>query len=585
MLAILRKIFLSAALTFLLGTRAVFAMPEIMPLEKVQSGMNGVAYTIIDNSGAIEPFDVKIIGLMDNGKGSAKMIMARASGSVIEKTGGVLQGMSGSPVYIDGKLVGALSAGLKEMSPYTFFITPIESMLQIWDMPDAKAANPYAPSVQFYNELIDAEAQPEEQAAIFFSGFDSSGLDFLKREMKPFGFKNFYAASGASANGKIDYNGTLEPGSAMGVAVVCGDFLVGATGTVTAVDNKRILGFGHPFTHAGNVNFFMTDSAVIGSVSGMDGNGVKIASVGSIIGRINQDREAGVAGILGNFPSVVPITVTIHDTTLGKTETYTASIAYNENLVAKLGAAIAYTALSKTADSLSESTVSVDFGIQTNVAENGVLSRKNMFYHASDVGQLAVTELLQALNLVCSNTTAESNIFGIDVTMTLDRERRTASLVSAVPDKKIVKPGETVNLTVTLQPYRKPEETIVVPYTIPIARKEGPMVLDLHGGALVPVQVANGVITPSTGTPSKIYNDRIKAIANANRNNQLIVELGAASAPKTAKELKEEIKRAKKAQARLAKLGIKPAAAANSKIDTGYIIDNVIQVTVNVDKI
>ena len=118
-------------------------MPEIMPLDNVKSGMTGIAYTVVDNSGIIEPFNVDIIGLMDNGKGSNKMIMAKASGALIDKTGGVLQGMSGSPIYIDGKLVGALAAGLKEMSPYTFFITPIENMLQLWNMPDPKAENKY----------------------------------------------------------------------------------------------------------------------------------------------------------------------------------------------------------------------------------------------------------------------------------------------------------------------------------------------------------------------------------------------------------------------------------------------------------
>ena len=129
-------------MTVLLPTRTE-AMPEIMPLDQIENGMSGKAYTVVDNSGVIEPFDVDIIGLIDNGKGSTKMIMAKASGDVINKTGGVLQGMSGSPIYVDGKLVGALAAGLKEMSPYTFFITPIESMLPMWDMPDPKAANKY----------------------------------------------------------------------------------------------------------------------------------------------------------------------------------------------------------------------------------------------------------------------------------------------------------------------------------------------------------------------------------------------------------------------------------------------------------
>ena len=620
-----KKFFLIASAIFFLAGAKVFAMPEILTLDKLESGMRGVGYTIIDNSGKIEPFNVDIIGLMDNGKGSQKSIMARASGSVIEKTGGMLQGMSGSPIYVDGKLVGALAAGLKEMSPYTFFITPIESMLKLWDMPDDKAINQYmkiatVDEVQEVEEEIKPEEEVlleeenkiaeesaeipdtekksteektvEEKSAIFFSGFDTSGLKFLQNEMKPLGFEKYFTVSTSQNGAILKPDATLQPGGAMGVAVVFGDFLVGATGTVTAVEGKKVLGFGHSFTHAGNVNFFMTDSAVIGTISGENGPGVKIASVGNIIGRINQDRESGVAGIIGKFPAVVPISVTVKDNELNTSESYNATIAYNENLIPKLGASIAYTALSKTADSLAESTVDVDFKIKTNVADGGIFSRQNTFYNTSDVGQVAIVELLQALTTICSNTTAESNIFAIDVTMTRDSERRTASLISAVPDKKKVKPGETVNLTVTLQPYRKSAETVVVPFTVPITRPEGSLILDLHGGSLVNVAqvqattASAGVILPSTKTPEQSYKEKIKSLQSAGKNNQLVVEINAASNIKTEKDLKKEMLRVKKLQEKLKKQGKNILAAQKeTKIDTNYIIDNVIQVTLEVEKL
>lgn len=623
MRSLFKCLFSILSVVFIMIPQAAFAIPEIMPLDKIENGMSGVAYTVVDNSGIIQPFNVDIIGLIENGKGSSKMIMAKASGSVMEKTGGILQGMSGSPVYINGKLVGAVSSGLKEMSPYTFFITPIESMLKLWDMPDDKAQiiknvteveeekksedektseeekksddektsdtekNLTEEKTSDTEKESDKKLETEEKSALFFSGFDSSGLNFLKNEMQPLGFKNFFAMSTSGANNTVKYDASLEPGSAVGVAVVCGDFVIGATGTVTAVDNKKILGFGHPFTHGGNVNFFMTDSSVIGSVSGENGNGVKIAKVGNIIGRINQDREAGVAGILGKFPSTVPITVTVKEPSTNSEETYNASIAYNENLIPKIGASIAYTALSKTADSLAESTVTVDFGIKTNVVESGTLTRKNMFYNSTDVGQVAIMELLQALNIVCSNTTEESNIYGIDVTMTMETERKTASLISAVPDKTKVKPGETVNLTVTLQPYRKPNEILIVPYTVPFSRQEGPMTLDLHGGSLVQVNATNiaGIVKPSNNSPAKNYEEKIKALLNTGKNNQLVIEPGASAEVKSDKELKKDIERAKKAQERFLKSGKKVPTIKEAKFDTGYIIDNVIQVVINVDKV
>ena len=617
---ILSKLFLTVALIIFVLTNTALAMPEIFPLDQLKSGMWGKAYTVVDGSGKIEQFDVKIVGMTDDGKGSKRMIMAEASGDVIRRTGGVLQGMSGSPVYIDGKLVGALAATLKEMNPYTFFITPIEYMLEMWNLPDPKAQVNYfkiakeepvedenksqeetsAPedktkleestaeessaeessAEESSTEESSAEESTEEMSAFYLGGFNSDGAKFLSKTL---GLKDLQAAPSTAERG-LKLDATLEPGSALGVAIIYGDFSMGATGTVTAVDGKRILAFGHPFTHSGNVNFFMTDASVIGSISGANSTGIKLAGIGNIIGRINQDRESGVAGILGTFPAVVPITVTIKDTALNKEETYNANIAYNENLVPKLGASIAYTALSKMADSLAESTVDIDFNIKTDSVTSGEISRKNMFYNSSDVGQVAVLELMQALNLVCSNTTQESNIFGVNVNIAFETERRTASIVSIAPDKKKVKPGETVNLMVELQPYRKPTEKVVLPYTVPLTARQGNLTLEIHGGALVPVNQAlanTGIITADS---NKSYEDKIKDFLKTGKNNQLVVEVGPSNTTKTDKEIRRDIAQAKRAQARLKKEG-KTSKKVDSKVDTNYIIDNVMRTTINVDKV
>ena len=569
--------------------------------------MTGKAYTVVDGSGKIENFDIKIIGLTDEGKGSNRMIMAQASGEIIKRTGGILQGMSGSPVYVDGKLIGALSATLKEMDPYIVFITPIESMIELWTLPDPKAQVNYfktAKTAEEENKPDESETKEkstapveetaevketpeiietpevEELGAIYLSGFDSSGAKFLQQTL---GLKNLQSAPTKFERG-LDLNATLEPGSALGVAVIYGDFSLGATGTVTAVDGKKILAFGHPFTHAGNVNYFMTDASVIGSVSGTLGNGVKLAGIGNIIGRVNQDRESGIAGILGTFPAVVPITVTIHDNALNKEETYNATIAYNENLVPKLGASIAYTALSKMADSLAESTVEVDFNVKTDAIDSGELTRKNMFYNSSDVGQVAVLELMQALNLVCSNTKQESNIFGVNVNISFDTERRTASIVSVTPDKKKVKPGETVNLTVELQPYRKPTEKVVLPYTVPLTARQGNLSLEIHGGALVPVNQALANAGIITADSNKSYEDKIKDFLKTGKNNQLVIEVGSSGEPKTEKQIRKDIAQAKRVQARLKKEG-KTLQKSDNKVDTNYIIDNVMRTTLSVEKV
>ena len=617
MRSLFQKLFLLIFPLLFILSQSVSAMSEIMPLNQVKGGMNGVGYTVIDSSGQIKPFNVEIVGLVGGGKGGSTMIMARASGEMMNLTGGVLQGMSGSPVYVDGKLIGALSASYKEMSPYTFFIKPIEEMLLLWNLPDKRALDKPAilqikksddDEIKTDSEEIktnsedaaksdeenksdteeiksDDENLGEEKTVIFFSGFDTNGLNFLRNELSPLGFKEFYAAPAAGSRTLIKHNATLTPGAAMGVAVVCGDFTVGATGTVTAVDDKKILGFGHPFAHGGNVNYFLTEASVLGPISGMNGSGMKIANVGDIIGRINQDRSAGVAGIIGNFPNVVPITVHVKNNSLDTDETFHASIAYNENLLPKLGTAIAYTALSKVADSLAESTVAVDFNIKTNITEDGNLARKNMFYNDSDVGQVAVVELLQALNLVCSNVTAESDVFDIEVNMVIDNERKTASLISAKPDKEKYKAGEKVKFEIKIQPYRKPVETVELTYTLPLTTRDGKVTFDVHGGALVPATQAppQGVVLPSTEPPEKEYEKKIRSFVNLGRNNQIVIEPAATPAPKNDKERKAALEQAKKIQERVLKSGKKKSAPQSQRFDSDYIIDNVIQVSVNVE--
>ena len=218
---ILSKLFLTVALIIFAMSNTAQAMPEIFPLDQLKSGMSGKAYTVVDGSGKIESFDVHIVGMTDDGKGSKRMIMAEASVMPTMRTSGILQGMSGSPVYINGKLIGALAATLKEMDPYTVFITPIESMLELWTLPDPKAQVNHFKTVQIEEEESKSDepetkdestaesdeakkvevadkneptVEPvkdtpkvEEVDALYLSGFDANGAKFLLREL---GLKN-----------------------------------------------------------------------------------------------------------------------------------------------------------------------------------------------------------------------------------------------------------------------------------------------------------------------------------------------------------------------------------------------------------
>ena len=694
-----------AAMCFATAAVPAHAMDPILPFRDVKGGMTGTAYTVVDSSGEIRSFDVDIVGNMDNGKGSSRMIMARARGPVIEQAGGILQGMSGSPVYVNGRLVGAVAAGIKEMTPYTFFITPIEDMMKLWTMPDTKnktrlktvnmhkvveerkkqaakekeeenkkaetsgnailnrimdviheaedtskemkakqeadekekaetekaeaekaksatvetadqaaaedtakvkaAADTPAKEAAEAAAAAEDKAQAEDEKALtkqpkavmYLSGFSQPGIDFLQKNV-PIGRDVTFMPMGVRTEGEGNtlYNASLKPGSAVGVAIVYGDFAVGATGTVTAVDGKKILGFGHPFLHRGNVNYFMTDATVVGTISGQS-NGMKIANIGNIIGRISQDRETGIAGTICDFPTVVPVKVRIKDTTLGRTDDYGARIAYDEDFLPELSGGIAYAAMTKTSDTLAGSTANVHFTIRTNAAEGGKFERSNMFYNTADVGQIAVGELMQAMSIVCSNTEQESDIVDVQVDVQMENGRKTAMLVSAVPDKATVKPGDLVKFTTTIKPYRRDKETLLIPYRVPVTAPEGPLTLDIRGGGVAPIaqlkllqQTGLDLIAQEDKTATT--KDKLQGLKRTGRNNEIIIAPGAQAQVMTPAQQRKAAREAAKAareaaQQRKFSFSLnkpKNENAGETKFTTNYIIDNVIHSTLQVER-
>ena len=739
----LKKKMLALGLSLYLSTgmAAAASLPPTLPLSEVYPGMEGTAYTVVDETGEILPFHVDIVGTFEEGS-STNRIMAKASGPVVERTGGALQGMSGSPVYVDGSLVGALSAGIKGMSLYTFFITPIDEMLPIWDMPDYKAVHlkkdekkkeaEAAPEgeekagegepqqegesraklekealpelaeeraqdhgrkplkkakdknaekvkesqdgkgsgkgesaaakdpatekkpaetgkkpadaakkpaeagkkhadaakkpaetgkkpkdaekkpAEAAKEAADAAEQPaakkhetEAKSALYLAGFGSSGSSYMEEKLASIGFKagDMPAFGTPTPGAHVVYDASLSPGSAIGVAVVYGDFSVGATGTVTAVDEKRVLAFGHPFLHKGNVNYFMTEAKVIGTISGPT-EGMKIASIGNIIGRINQDREAGVSGIIGAFPESGPMRVRVKDTSLGYDKKFTAQIAYDEDFLPILVPGIAYAAMGKTSDTVGEATANLKFTIRTTAVEDGRIERSNMYYTGSDVGQASVGELAQVVSLLCQNTDEAADVTSIDVDIEMESVRKTASLISAVPEKPSVKPGETVNFRTTIKPFRKEKEELLIPYHVPESQAPGVLSLDVRGGSFIPVttallQNALGIDTSVEEDKTQTTADKVKQFLQLGKNNEIIVAPAIASnlplSPEAKKEAKKRLKKAESAQQEKQKsqgkrvdlLGQQAKKKGNpleTKVETGYVIDNVIHTSLMIEE-
>lgn len=692
------KFLVTVCFMLLLSTNSVLAMPIIMTTEELQPGMIGYAETVVQGKQKVN-FNVEIIGILNSGKGSSKQILARAYGPIIDETNGVIHGMSGSPVYVDGKLIGAVARAVGEdVLPYKFYVTPIEEMLEIWNLPDPLAnvnksnisivkiptLDEFVKNQETFDENIDKEvekykskhlATPEGQESIkgkaqkrleeilsgldieteedkqktveetqtdkiidelskddenatsklqehialsnfllkslrkqndmeasdfatklkipiYVAGFSDRAVGFLADKLKA---KNMVPyATGVSIGSQINdntsdvkTNATLTAGDPVGVVMAYGDFSAGGTGTVTAVDGDKILGFGHAMTYKGNVNYFMTEADVIGSAGGIL-NGVKVSSFGKIIGRINQDRFSGVSGILHQYPASIPVRVKIVDENLGRERTYVSKIAYDEDILPTLASSIVYASMDRTADRASFGTTKIKFSIMTDEVPEGKFERENMFYDPKDVGQFTVGELTQALYFLCTNMNKPSNILDVKVDVDMSSSRKTASIISAVPDREEAKPGELVNFKVTLKPYRRENVVIDVPYTIPKTQQNGQMLLEVKGGGFI--QLAQIMQSGLVVTPQDIGQlstaDRLNDLKNLNKNNEVVISpiVDIQSDSEQNKAIEEAIKLSEE----LSKMSKKEREEFNknreSKVTTDYVIDNFIQTSINIKK-
>ncbi|WP_302486951.1 SpoIVB peptidase S55 domain-containing protein [uncultured Megamonas sp.] len=696
------KYLVTICLMLLLYTNSALAMPPIMKTSELRPGMQGYAETVVQGAQKVS-FNVEIIGVVNNGKGSPKQILARAYGPIIDDTNGVIHGMSGSPVYVDGKLIGAVARAVgQDVLPYKFYITPIEEMLDIWNLPDPltvinksnikivdiPSLEEYEKNQDDFDKNIDKEvekykskhlATPEGKEAvkgkaqkrleeilsgidieteedknsiddedivqtdkiikdledkskttidadkleehisltsfilkslqkeyksqasdlsttkmmpIYVSGFNDNALNFLAENLKyknmtPYATGEFISSPIGNSGSDIKENATLSAGDPVGVVLAYGDFSAGGTGTVTAVDGNKILGFGHAMTYKGNVNYFMTEADVIGSAGGIL-NGVKVSSFGKIIGRINQDRFNGVAGILNEYPASIPVRVKVTDRNLGQEKTFVSKVAYDEDILPTLASSIVYASMDRTADRASYGTSKIKFTIMTDEVPEGKFERENMYYDPKDVGQFTVGELTQALYFLCTNMEKPSNILDVKVDVDFTSSRKTASIVSAIPDKEEAKPGDLVNFSVTLKPYRRENVTVTIPYTIPKTQKEGQMFLEVKGGGFV--QLAQVLQSGLAATPQDAANlstvDRLNDLKNLNKNNEIVISptIDTQSEVDQDKAIKEAIKLSEE----IGKMSKKEREEFNknreSKISTDYVVDNFIQTSIKIKK-
>ncbi len=489
---------------------AAAANVSLMPIRDLRPGMQGIGKTVIQGD-TIEEFNVEILGVQGS-EATGYSVFVRLYGDLIEKTGGVAQGMSGSPVYVDGRLVGAVAYGKVFNDPHYCFLTPIGRMLSLLDEPKA------APS-----------AWLPQGTALQASGFTEYGLQYLQEKLQPLGLDAVGNAGSGQGSSK-----ELQPGSAVGASIMQGDLTLGALGTVTWTDDKgNVLAFGHPFMQRGNSNFYMTKAWVLGVVPNMQSS-YKVGNMGDAIGSFTQDRSSGIGGAQGKLPKTIPVFVTANDIGRGQGSSIRVQVVEDEKLAPAIVDAAVINTLSKTVDRNGGGTARVHFTITgvDSKKKTLVIDRENMFYSSDALLKNVNAELSEAMTILMQNKFEAVELYGVTVEAQVSEQVQVAEIQRVKVGADSVAPGAKLAIDVTMKPYRGEEFTRTVYFKVPKDHPGGKLNLQVRGGSsmawiieLLRKQQQEGVPAAKKQEQRRTLADYVKATNNADKNNEIIVDI------------------------------------------------------------
>ena len=546
----------ATALALLIATTLVIpASTTLMPVDEIRPGMVGVGRTVFEGT-KLEDFKVQILGVLRNVQGPKRdLILARLEGGPLADTG-VAQGMSGSPVYIDGRLIGAVSYSIGPFSKEAIAgITPIAEMKDATITPSrtngakARLDLPITPEglsavlAAVHNRIAPFARRPADvqvlrlgdlpvQAApqlgamlrpvstpLLIGGFEPEVADLIGGAFRGAGFNPVISAASGSAPDAAP-NEPLREGDAIGVALVRGDLEMGATGTVTHIDGERVYAFGHPFFNLGPAEFPLTRAYVYTMLPSLM-TSFKISSMGDTIGTMQQDRATAIAGTLGKGPSLVPMTVTLQSDR-GQGPASRRVLKYqvvNDQLFTPL---LAYVALFNTLTSYERQfgAATVSIKSKATIKGHGALALEDVF--AGESPLLGASAAVAApLAMVLTNDIEPVALESLDVTVTTTESPRTAQIERVWLDDIRPRVGRTVPLKILTRSYRGEEKITTVPIDIPTNASSELSILVTDGrqlNAMEQRELRRSLQPQSVAQMLRVLND-------TRRNNRIYVRL------------------------------------------------------------
>ncbi len=461
----------------------------IFPLAQLKPGMKATVYTVFQGD-KVEPFTVEILGLLKNQWGPRQdIILGRVESGKAVATG-VAAGMSGSPVYIDGKLLGALSLRFGPFPNEPICgITPAELMMEIKDMDQARAQG----NATVKRVPLPAEFQPVSpgkptsnqpfltpiETPLVFTGVQPGVLEPFTGSFQQLGIT---PVAGGAGSGVADSRSvtdpavlkkSLLPGSAISGLLIAGDISAGGTGTVTYNDGHRVIAFGHPFLNFGDVEMPMAKADIV-TVFGSSFQPFKIANTTEVVGTLRQDRHSGILGLLGESARMIPVEATVHFG--AKERSFHYEVFQNAKYTPLLVMVACFNSLSGTNEYGDEGTYHVSGAIKMDGLPDVRL--ENLFTN-SDVPNAPPAPLGASFWIgerfmrIFNNSFEVPKISGVKFDFNVTPERRMATIDQVTIDRAEARPGEQVNLKVFLRPYRGERFVKDVSLTIPVTAPKG----------------------------------------------------------------------------------------------------------------
>ena len=459
------------------------AQSSYFPLKDVRAGMHATGRTVFSGD-RVEEFQVEILGVLDNFGPKESLILARLSGGPLEHTG-VMEGMSGSPVYIDGKLAGAVAMAFPFAKDPIAGIRPIEEMIRSAS-PLAEAAPPPVrrPAALLAGDLTGALPRPEPPSAdqprmveistpLSFGGFSRATLDAFAPQLRSLGLDPRQAISTGGTTGAAMGNpADLKPGSMISVQLLAGDLSLGASGTVTCIEGSRVYAFGHRFLAVGATAMPFARAEVVTLLPNLN-TSFKLATPKEWMGAISQDRDAAISGVLGRRAPMAPISIAV-SRNARPVQSYQFEMVDDPLLSPLLLQMAVFSAIDSTERSVGAASVRVTGEIEFQNAPAPL--RLNNIYSA-DNGAATLVSLTTAIPMAYVMQSGFSSLRLKKATLRVEAFDRKNQLTidSVTASRREVRPGEKLQLNVLLLGDDGAETTRQVEYQVPIGAQPGPL--------------------------------------------------------------------------------------------------------------